>query len=541
MAVVYQKDKRSGITYAYESTAWWDKEKKQSRSKRSLIGRLDITTGEIVPTDGRGRKERTIPKDTAEFLPASRGPKPNLETAHRFYGATYLLDVIGDTIGVVKDLEQCFPNEYRRILSIAYYLILESNNPLYRFEKWGMTHHHPYGQDIPSPRSSELFASITDQAVALFFRLQGKRRIEKEYWAYDSTSISSYSEMLGQIRYGKNKENDELAQLNLLLVFGQNSGLPFYYRKLAGNIPDVKTVQGLLDDLDVLGLGKIKLVMDRGFYSETNINGLYREHLKFLIGVRVSLLLVRKELDAVHEDIRQFQNYEPGLDTYGYTVPIEWDYTQDRPYKGDVITDKRRMYLHLYYNIEKGAEDERNFDNKIARYYQELMSGTKTESHEKEYQKYFDVKKTPKRGAQVAVRPDAIREAKRYFGYFALASNEKMDAFTALKIYRMKDIVEKAFGNIKERLNMRRLLVSSERSLDGKLFVEFVALILISYINKKMQEQDLYKDYTMQQLLDKLDVIECFSYPGRDLRVGEVLQKQVDLYTKLGVKPPSSL
>ena len=27
MAIVYQTDKRSGITYAYESKAYWDKEK----------------------------------------------------------------------------------------------------------------------------------------------------------------------------------------------------------------------------------------------------------------------------------------------------------------------------------------------------------------------------------------------------------------------------------------------------------------------------------------------------------------------------------
>ena len=56
MGIVYQKDKRTGITYAYESKAVWDKEKKQSRAKRRLIGRLDPDTGEIVPTDGRGRK-----------------------------------------------------------------------------------------------------------------------------------------------------------------------------------------------------------------------------------------------------------------------------------------------------------------------------------------------------------------------------------------------------------------------------------------------------------------------------------------------------
>ncbi|MCB8818695.1 transposase [Desulfosporosinus sp. SRJS8] len=88
---------------------------------------------------------------------------------------------------------------------------------------------------------------------------------------------------------------------------------------------------------------------------------------------------------------------------------------------------------------------------------------------------------------------------------------------------------------------MRRLLVSSERSLDGKLFVEFVALIFISYINKKMQEQGLHKAYTMQQMLDKLDVIECFRNPGHKLRLGEVLEKQKELYIKLRVVPPTLL
>ena len=70
-----------------------------------------------------------------------------------------------------------------------------------------------------------------------------------------------------------------------------------------------------------------------------------------------------------------------------------------------------------------------------------------------------------------------------------MITNEKMDAFTALHLYRMKDVVEKAFGNLKERLNMWRLLVSSEKGLDGKIFTEFVALILISHLDHKMKNQ----------------------------------------------------
>lgn len=65
MAITYNRDKRSGKTYAYETTYIWDKEKRQSRSKRTLIGRLDEDTGEIVPTDGRGRKRSPnyVPED----------------------------------------------------------------------------------------------------------------------------------------------------------------------------------------------------------------------------------------------------------------------------------------------------------------------------------------------------------------------------------------------------------------------------------------------------------------------------------------------
>ena len=61
MAIVKQYHKDTDTTYVYESTSYWDEEKKQSRSKRRVIGKLDPETGEIIPTGKRGRK----PKDAA--------------------------------------------------------------------------------------------------------------------------------------------------------------------------------------------------------------------------------------------------------------------------------------------------------------------------------------------------------------------------------------------------------------------------------------------------------------------------------------------
>lgn len=48
-------DKRVGVTYVYDAVNYYDPEKKQSRSKRTLIGKLDPETGELVPCGKRGR------------------------------------------------------------------------------------------------------------------------------------------------------------------------------------------------------------------------------------------------------------------------------------------------------------------------------------------------------------------------------------------------------------------------------------------------------------------------------------------------------
>ena len=541
MSIVHQKDKRSGITYVYESQARWDKEKKQSRSIRRLIGRLDDQTGEVLQTDGRGRKGQEL-GTTAIPVKENRQEKRASVLTHiedrRFCGATYLFDCIGEETGITADLRACFPDTYKMILSVAYYLILEDHNPLSRFGKWQRFHTHPYGEDIPSQRSSELFAGIREEQKMKFFRLQGVRRDREEYWAYDSTSLSSHSECLSQVRYGKNKDNEPLPQINLLLLFGEKSYLPFYYRKLAGNIPDVKTLQVLIRDLDILGYSKVKLVTDRGFYSTGNVNSLYKEHIKFLMAARTSLTFVKQVIEREGSRMRNWDHYCDKYDLYTYSETIAWNYSQKRPYKGDTVEEPRRMYLHLYYNPEKAVEDEREFNRHLLCLKDELMTGKRVASHQSEYEKYFTIKETPVRGRQVLPRQEILDEAKKRYGYFVLLSNEVKEATIALELYRNRDVVEKAFDNIKERLNGKRLLVSSNAALEGKLFVEFIALIYLSYIKKHMQDKNLFKKYTLQGLLDELDVIECFITPGKDPFIGEVLQKQQQIYLDMGVKNP---
>lgn len=532
MSRVFVKNKRNGVTYVYESAGYWDKEKKQARNRRKCVGKLDPVTEEVIPSHKL---------NLADLALVSRkpGPVPTTESLRRFYGATYLFDTIGDQLGITEDLTKCFPETYQQILSIAYYLILEDRNPLSRFPRWALTHNHPYGKDIPSQRSSELLATIGEDAKLNFFMRQGKRRLEKEFLVYDTTSISSYSTALKQVKYGLNKENDPLPQINLALLFGESSRLPVYYRKLPGNIADVKTIQNLLADIDFLELDKVKLVMDRGFYSEDNINALFCNHYKFLIAAKTSLTFVKKKLGQVRGSMVSRPHYSSKHGLYFESFSLDWDYTETKKRSGTVIRDTRRIYLHLFYNDQRATDDKIAFNKLLDALESELKSGNRNPDHEKLYAKYYEIRETPIRGVALTPRQEAIDAVERYYGYFALLSNGVKDSLEALKIYRSKDMIEKAFGNMKERLNLRRTSVSSEENLEGKLFVQFVALIYLSYIKKVMTDHNLFKDYTLQGLLDELDVIERFEQPGRRHRIGEITQKQRDLYRYLGVEPPA--
>lgn len=519
--IVYQKNKKTGVIYVYESVSHWDKEKKQSRAKRKCIGKIEPGSSEVIPTKKKQRKsEDSIPST------ASRS----------FFGATYLFDKIGEKLGITEDLKRCFPDSYKKLLSIAYYLILEDRNPLSRFPKWSAIHKHPYGKNISSQRSSDLFGSVNEHSKDRFLSLQGKRRIEKEYWAYDITSISSYSKCLKQVKYGFNKSNEPLPQINLALLFGEKSNLPFYYRKLAGNIVDVKTIKNLLADISFLGYDKVKLVMDRGFYSEDNINQLYKNRIKFLISTKTSLGFVKAQIEKLRPSINNWDNYDQKHDLYASTTSISWDYKQNRPNKGDIVKDKRRMYMHVFFNPERAVDEEKNLAKLLCALKTELKSGKLNPKHEKMYSKYFDYSTV---GNTITAKQEVIDETKKNYGYFVLLSNEINDATKAIEIYRNKDLVEKAFCNLKDRLNFNRPGVSSDKNLDGKLFVEFLALIYLSYIKKQMQDKNLFKNHTMQEILDEIDLIECFENKGRKIRIGEVTKKQVDIFNDLGIEPPS--
>jgi len=56
-----------------------------------------------------------------------------------------------------------------------------------------------------------------------------------------------------------------------------------------------------------------------------------------------------------------------------------------------------------------------------------------------------------------------------------------------------------------------------------------------------MDQENLFKEFTLQGVLDELDVIEKFTLPQKTPVIGKVTKKQRILFEKLGVDPLSYL
>ena len=59
MAIIHQTNKKTGITYVIESESYWDRDKQQPRSHRTIIGKIDPETGEVVPTKKYNREKKS--------------------------------------------------------------------------------------------------------------------------------------------------------------------------------------------------------------------------------------------------------------------------------------------------------------------------------------------------------------------------------------------------------------------------------------------------------------------------------------------------
>ena len=220
-----------------------------------------------------------------------------------------LLDKICSDIGLDKILKKVFPTDWKEILTCAYYLISEGG-ALSRAEKWSEQAETPHNTTLADQRISELLIRITSGLAQTFFSEWIECNRNDQYYCMDITSVSSYSELNEFVSYGYNRDKEKLPQINLLMVSGNTNHLPLFYRAIQGSIRDVKTMEETLKRLDLIDKRCLHMVMDKGFYSEKNIDDMYRKHMRFIVGVPFTTSLSVECVERHrNDDMTSYKNY----------------------------------------------------------------------------------------------------------------------------------------------------------------------------------------------------------------------------------------
>jgi transposase len=509
--------KPSGAAYLYAVESYWDKEKKKPRNRQVCLGRLDEGTGEAIPSD---RKQRTEKRAAAA---------PGVTASTKVYGPHLLLTKLAKDTGLTATLKKSFPDIYEEILSLAFF-IAQKGLALSRCEIWSASHKHPFEKIIHSQRVSELLQQITENERQHFLSLWLKRLSETELLCYDITSISSYADANEYVRWGYNRDNEKLPQINLAMLFGQKSGLPAYYRRMPGNITDVRTLENTINTLDFLGKVKLHFILDRGFYSRANVDTLLSKRYHFALMVPTGRVWVRNIIDQYYEAVASPEYYrQTGENEVLYMISHLYQWGE------------RRCYAHLYYNATRAAEDFDKLNQRLVRCKEELETENLQELNQELYERFFIVKRTPKRGLSVQYNDAEIQKyRKRYAGFSCILTNVKTDSGELLEVYRRKDIVENCFDDLKNSLDMKRLRIHSSATMDSRLFIQFLALILISRIRTVAAVAKQNKEMRLMTVREIMEAMECIvriTYSGRyGSTISEIAPLQKDIIAAFGLE-----
>jgi len=407
------------------------------------------------------------------------------------YGAYYLLRSISESIGLSKILAEVMPEHWTEILTLAIYLVCTEDPFMYCIRWMESTETLPVGM-LTSQYISDLLCKFAEPERSHFFKMWGRYRCESEYLALDITSISSWSELIDDVEWGHNRDNDKLPQVNLCLLMGEKSRLPVYQTVYSGSLTDVTTLTTTIKQIrHYFEYEEICLVMDKGFYRKKNVDAMlaHEKPYKFIIPVSFSTKFAVDQVNSEKKDIDSVTNtIVSGKNSVrGVTKVRAW---------GNGIN----LYTHVYYNALKASKRKEELYAHVSELLRLAKEDPTNAELRSEFKKYLIIRASSKTnsGHTISIREDVVEKELKTSGWLVIISNHIADPREALLLYRAKDVVEKGFHRLKNSIDLQRLRVHSQERMVNKSFIGFLSLILLSHIHNVMSENDLYQHMTLK-------------------------------------------
>lgn len=564
--IYYQTISSRGVTYvkSFDENKWLPEKKYAIKTNTRTIGKINSGNGAglilfeesflksrpeykdiaiVRYYDEEQKKwELRIEEDHSSEIITSLKVNSKHEVTDVISVGTYLLFtklIEKDTL--LESLKSVFPDTYKQLLSLAYYCLDECDFKSNRYALYAKEHKLPYQVPLTPAAITRLFQSVTEADELNFFshyfeslyKANGTSR--RRFWALDSTSISTYSKYL-DAKFGHNKQEENIPQINIVLLTDQKTGRPLYYSRFNGSIPDISTVSFTFDNLLHIGARSFVAVMDRGYYSNDNLNEILSCGYHFLICVPLDKVDTFK--DVLLEAAQAFicgDKYESAIDENVFTKKIVYEYKN----KGKKL--KKDLFVHVFYDQERAGAVTKHIQKRRVEVMKMLKEHMTLDGNNQSFAKKYLIQEE---NGLIRINNEAFQEANSKAGIFVCVSDCIGEGKQAFYGYKDRRTVEDCFNDLKVKMSCDRFNTSSEESLPGKCFVEFIALSLhmrIEYLLRKMKENGVkLPHHSVRTILRDLQGIKTVEFGDGYSAVKTISRTQKETLKLFHVPEPVS-
>ena len=510
----YLQKTKTATYVQYEFDRVYNPDKQYNTPKRTSIGKVCTDDPEMMQPN----------ENYLKFFPGVDLPEIKAYTSRSHclrIGAYIVIKRIIEDYGLDDMMTRIIGKDSGLFLDLAAYSIIAENNAAQYYPDYA--YNHPlFTKNMriySDSKVSEFLNSMTDNQSVGFLNEWNASRDHREriYISYDSTNKNCQAGDIEMAEYGHAKDDRSKPVINYSVAYDKNNREPLFYEEYPGSIVDISQLQYMLERAKGYGYRKVGFILDRGYFSKSNIHYMDRCGYDFVI-------MVKGQKDLVNELI---------LDHKGEFEDKRSCSIRDYAVNGMTVkhqlfpSDKEERYFHIYYSSSKYASERETVERKIDNLAKSLekVKGQPVRV-DKSFSRYFDLiyyheGKEDERFMYGKERTDVIDRDISLCGYFVIITSKKMTAKQALELYKSRDASEKMFKGDKSYLGNRSLRVQSEEALGAKIFLEFVALIIRSRIYCKLKDEMIRigkkSNYmTVPAALRELEKIEMIkAYDGK--------------------------
>ena len=497
--------KELGCYYVYSDQYYWDSEadngKGQTRHIRHLIGK-------------RAAKDSAIEYNNRYKLQEKNQDIFRREVSQTLFMGEYLvLEKYIRKLGLRKQLTEVFGKQQaEEILTLVAYAICTQNS-LSWCGDWMEGHGPSKLETLSSQRVSVLLERITIDKRNTFLKgWMGKHLTKKGYFCFDSSNVISYGKGDPFVEYGYSHGHKKLPQKNLAILTRQENLLPVWFGEFSGSKGDVRTVGDLLKTLHKLKVGTICFTMDKGYYSEENIELFESTRDKFIMPIPMKVKWQYDIIDACKDLLLSSAARHEVMDAKGALSRIQG-------ITKVVNRNHHRYYVHVYYNSFNRSKAENAFMELVYTCRKELKSGNRVHSHEAYYERFFTLRKSKKKG--LIIKDNLAAQSafqKNYSGYWCLQTNYIQDPARAYEAYAGRNGAELIFDDWKHEIDGRTQRSHKPATNFGRLFINFISMIILNTfkedLKKHREGMKLAKLTGYKQVLYRMSTLSRTQFKG---------------------------